>query len=92
MADALADAMSIQPCLHMVSDLYDSNDLECKDSLCLCVNCQFTCVNHCVNCWFTVNHQFTCLNQQFTHVNWKFTHRQRLSLHSRSLELYKADY
>ena len=29
---------------------------------------------------------------QFTCVNWQFTHRQRLSLHSRSLESYKADY
>ena len=32
-----------------------------------------------------------CVNCQFT-VNWWFTHRQRLSLHSRSLESYKADY
>ena len=36
----------------------------------------------CVICQFT---QFTCVNQ------W-FTHKQRLSLHSRSLESYKADY
>ena len=36
--------------------------------------------------------RFTCVNQQFTHVNWWFTHRQILSLHSRSLESYKANY
>ena len=35
---------------------------------------------------------FTCVNWWFTHVNQQFTHRQRLSLHSRSLESYKADY
>ena len=42
MADALADAMSIQPHLHNPPcnpALYDSNDLECKDSL-----WQITCV------------------------------------------------
>ena len=33
-----------------------------------------------------------CVICQFTCVNQQFTHRQRLSLHSRSLELYKADY
>ena len=36
--------------------------------------------------------RFTCVNQWFIHVNWQFTHRQRLSLHSRLLESYKADY
>ena len=61
----------------------------------LCVICWFTHVNQQFT-WFTcVNWQFTwftCVNQQFTCVNWRFTHRQRLSLHSRSLESYKADY
>ena len=41
------------------------------------VNVVYMCKLH-VNCQFTVNQQFT--------------HRQRLSLHSRSLESYKADY
>ena len=43
----------------------------------VCKPLVYMCKPH-VNCQFTVNSQFT--------------HRQRLSLHSRSLESYKADY
>ena len=48
-----------------------------------------------VNLKLSIFHIYTCklaVYMWFTHVNWQFTHRQRLSLHSRSLELYKADY
>ena len=52
-ASARASAIEVYTCKLALAHgtlaaLYDSNDLECKDSLCLCVNHQFTCVN----CWF----------------------------------------
>ena len=67
--------------------LYDSNDLECKDSLCLCVNPVYMCKLLVYTCKLSLHCQFgnmlwmycqLCVNWlTFTHVNqpcMSFTH------------------